>query len=202
MNKNILYVGLGGAGKNVIKMAYPDKLNKEEILFINTDKKALEEEGDIPTLLIGKKILKGESAGTVFLGSKAIDESIAEIISIFQKYEKIIIISGVGGTGGAVIHLVKQLLQPKFSIDVFLLYPHHFESERVIQAKELVSQAAGIQSERVTFQILTPSTYAEKCKGLTPLSLYLEGMNKLMVDSVIVKTKVSGLSFSASSFLS
>jgi len=53
--KNILYVGLGGAGKNVVKMAFPDKLNKENILLINTDKKALEDERNIPTLIKSKE---------------------------------------------------------------------------------------------------------------------------------------------------
>ncbi len=187
--KNILYVGLGGAGANVVKMAFPDKLTKKNSLLINTDKKALEEEKGIPTLLIGEKVLNGRPAGDVAFGSKAIDESIDEISNIFQQYEEIAIICGVGGTGGAVIHLVEKLLNLNFFIGIFLLYPQDFENERMTRAKGLILHAESIQSERVHFQVLRPSTYADKCKGLTPLSNYFDCMNKLMINSVIAKEK-------------
>ncbi|KAF3984323.1 MAG: hypothetical protein HFP81_02700 [Methylococcales symbiont of Hymedesmia sp. n. MRB-2018] len=184
--KNILYVGLGGAGKNVVKMALPDKLNEENLLLINTDKKALKDEKNIPTLLIGEKVLNGQAAGGISFGIKAVDESIYEIISAFQQFEEIIIVCGVaGGTGGAVIHLVKKLLNLNFSIGIFLLYPHDFENERITIAKDLILQAESIQSKLVHFQVLKPSTYADKCKELTPLSNYFDCINKLMIESII-----------------
>jgi len=167
MNKKILYVGLGGAGKNVIEMALPEPLNEENVLFINTDKKVLTKEKNIPTLLIGEKVLKGHPAGAIAFGIKAVDESIGEIISAFQAFEKIIIVSGVaGGTGGAVIHLVKKLLKFNFSIRVFLLYPLNFEDNNIQIAKELILQAESIQSKRVHFQVVKPSSYADKCEEI------------------------------------
>ena len=60
-NKEIVIVGVGGAGNNTVNRLSKQNLEFARLLAVNTDKQQFKVLGDkVETVLIGKKLLKGK----------------------------------------------------------------------------------------------------------------------------------------------
>jgi hypothetical protein len=191
-----LYLALGDAGKNIIKMASSNAsqydINKDNILLVNTDKSSLKNEKDYHCLLIGEKILKGHCAGGVKFGQKAIDESISSIINYINKkqYNKILIISAAaGGTGGNAAYLSQLLLQHKMQhkldIGICLSNTFSFETEEPKRkAKEAIKGAHHLEEQLLFLKVFNPIDLENKLpiKSNENLSEYIVRLNQYIMD--------------------
>ena len=154
--KNILYVGVGGAGCNVLLNT---ELNDKNILAINTDIEALKSFGN-NTLQIGKKLLKGFGAGMQPAnGEMAALESYNEIKKSFENVDFIVVISGLGGgTGSGALPIIADIIQElKLDAHFFISSPFSWEGSK---RKDIAQQSLDkLKSKNLNLTLVDFETY-------------------------------------------
>ncbi len=137
----VAIVGVGGAGCNVVS-ALKGTCDMDAIA-INTDKDALHKASADVKLYICKEVLHGQGAGgQTSLGKKCAEIHIDEIKETLSKYEKVFIISGLGGgTGtGATPAIIEAAQSQNIMTFAIAIKPFFFEGDRVEVAKKGYSE--------------------------------------------------------------
>ncbi len=126
MKQDLLFIGIGGAGCNILYRIHKDIAK----LFIDTDFDVVEKYAGlrIGGLCCGKY----SAGGDIILGENAVKESKEEILNAIQKFDSIIIIapSGGGTSSGSTLQLVKLLIDNNKKVQLITNMPFDIEGER------------------------------------------------------------------------
>lgn len=131
--KDILVVGLGGAGCSIVSQIKMEMGSRS--IAINTDRDALQlldAQSFSETQLIGPIACDGLPAGAPEVGRRAAEESLTELTSLLAGARLLIMVAGLGGgTGsGALPTIVKIAQSHNIEILVAATLPFGFEGAR------------------------------------------------------------------------
>jgi len=168
----IKVIGVGGAGVNTVNRMIRNGLTSVELWVMNADKQILQASDCENKLQLGKKTLKGISAGgDSSLGEIAAKESEQDIKKALEDADIVFIIAGLGGgTGtGATPVITKIAKDMRILTVVFASNPFSFEGEKRIEQaeiglKELQKSANAIsviQNDKLLNVINSQSSLAE-----------------------------------------
>lgn len=168
----IKVIGVGGAGVNTVNRMIRNGLTSVELWVMNADKQILQASDCENKLQLGKKTLKGISAGgDSSLGEIAAKESEQDIKKALEDADIVFIIASFGGgTGtGATPVITKIAKDMRILTVVFASNPFSFEGEKRIEQaeiglKELQKSANAIsviQNDRLLKTINNQSSLAE-----------------------------------------
>ena len=126
--KNLLVVGVGGAGAQIagqfgVRFGWPT-------LEINTDSAALKQSALDRQLLIGFSVCQGQAANTPMRGRLAAQESLQVIQSEFDSENVLVLVAGLGGgTGTGAIPVIFDVVQ-SMGVNCVAALTLPFEHER------------------------------------------------------------------------
>jgi len=138
---NVAIVGIGGAGCNFVN-AFTGKCDMDTIA-INTDKAALHATNANKKVYICKGVLHGEGAqGETELGKKCADIHIEEIREAMAGYDKVFVVTGLGGgTGtGAAPVVIDAAQSQNIMTFAIAIKPFFFEGSKVEVAEKGYSE--------------------------------------------------------------
>lgn len=123
MNKNLIIVGIGGAGCKIVS-----KLDaKYSKLFIDTDKDVIEKYNG---LRIGENTCGEYSAqGDINLAELSVRESKENLLSAIKNYDEIILVAPLGGgtSSGATKKIVELIIDNNKSVKLYTSFPFDFD---------------------------------------------------------------------------
>lgn len=133
----ILVAGVGGAGCNTVNTLSTLNLKGVDLLAINTDRISIERSGANKKLLLGKKILKGQStSGDIDLGERIAQASMQDIDQMLDGYDIIFVLSGLGGGSGGGIgpYVAQRAKETKRSLVISIVtLPFKAEGKRKME---------------------------------------------------------------------
>lgn len=154
MEQNIILIAVGNAGCKILSKA-KIKLSK---LYLDTDPEDIKKYSDdrnnnennkvfpvknINAIRIGKKICgKFSALGNMILAQNAVEESREEIIERIQKYNRVIIVTSLGGgtSNGATKKLVALCIELNKEVTVVCGLPFDIEGHRLEKANQVYKQ--------------------------------------------------------------
>ena len=153
----IILIGLGGASGNILNNIAEDSPNDFNFLYINTDKKSIEDSQIEKKLHVNVK--EGEEIDNSF---KDITES---ILNQVKENDKVFVIAGLGGvTGSALLsHLGKLLKDNNCSFVGIVTKPFNYEGKaRMEIANKSLEEAKPFYDKIEIFDNQSMFQYAEK----------------------------------------
>ena len=153
----IILIGLGGASGNILNNIAEDSPNDFNFLYINTDKKSIEDSQIENKLHVNVK--EGEEIDNSF---KDITES---ILNQVKENDKVFVIAGLGGvTGSALLsHLGKLLKDNNYSSVGIVTKPFNYEGKaRMEIADKSLEEAKFFYDKIEIFDNQSMFQYAEK----------------------------------------
>ena len=110
LRPRILVLGVGGAGGNAINGMIEHGLQGVEFIAVNTDAQDLKLSKAQGKIQMGINLTKGLGAGSKLdIGQAAADESLNDIVNIFQGANMVFITAGMGGgTGTGSAHVIAR----------------------------------------------------------------------------------------------
>lgn len=140
----IVVAGVGGAGGNAIDRMIEENVAHVDFVAINTDRQALSRSKAARVIQIGEKSAKGLGAGSdPAVGRKAAEESIDDIISVFDDIDMLFVTCGMGGgTGTGAAPMVAKAAKDRGILTVAVVTkPFKFEGPvRMANANEGISE--------------------------------------------------------------
>ena len=133
---NILTIGVGGAGGNVVRRMIENGLDNVDYAVINTDQKALNSNPAHIRIPIGKNLTKGLGAGMKpDLAKAAALEDIDDIRSCLENINMLFITSGMGGgTGTGASPVIAEIAKELGILTIAVITtPFHFEGTKRMQ---------------------------------------------------------------------
>lgn len=133
---NIMVIGVGGAGNNVVNHMIRCDVQGVDFLAINTDDQALELSSAKNKIQVGKKGLGAGANPEV--GKRAAEESIEEIKKAVEGYDMVFIAAGMGGgTGTGAAPVVAGLCKELGSLTVGVVTkPFSWEGKKRMEQAE------------------------------------------------------------------
>ena len=129
----IKVLGVGGAGVNTVNRMIKNGLTGVEFWVMNADNQILQASDCKNKLQLGKKTLKGISAGgDISLGETAAKESEQDIKKALEGADIVFIIAGLGGgTGTGATPVITKIVKDMGILTVvFVTSPFSFEGEK------------------------------------------------------------------------
>lgn len=197
MKNDMIVVGVGGAGCNVIN--YLDKngkLSEMDTLAVNTADGALELTRAEKKILIGKSVCKGLGAGgRSEVGKRAAEEDIDLIEDALEDHKLAVIIFGAGGgtgtgAGGVIFRHAKGM-----GIDVAMLAIRPFSFEAANRRKNAENCFREFQEQEGTMLILDNDKLIDMVSAGTSMPETLEVLNEKIAaffDRVNKELKAAG----------
>ncbi len=140
----IKFVGLGGAGANVLDRLILDGLDPDSAIAMNTDVQALNGSVTRMKIHLGQNTTRGlGTGGDPDLGHAAAEEAAEEISAALAGGDMVFVCAGLGGgTGGGAAPLIAHLARKAGAFTVvFATLPFAFEGRRrTSQAAEALAQ--------------------------------------------------------------
>jgi cell division protein FtsZ len=161
---SIKVIGVGGAGNNVVSRMVSNGVQGIKFVSINTDKPTLDVSGADIKVQIGKKITRGQGAGSnPEIGRRSAEESRNAIEKVFEDTDMAFITAGMGGgTGTGAAPIVAELAREAGVLTIGVVTkPFKFEG-----AKKMKIAEAGVKEmlERVDTLLVIPN---EKLKEVS-----------------------------------
>lgn len=154
-DSEVIIVGVGGAGTNVLDRVSIDGMEDAKLLALNTDVRTLKRAVGSEHLQLGKKLTRGLGCGgDPELGLKAAQEAQDEIRAALSGYKMVFICVGLGGgTSSGAAPLVTQIAREQDAfVVVFATMPFVFEGDRRrTQAETALNQISSMASALITF---------------------------------------------------
>ena len=98
---NIMVIGAGGAGGNVVTRMINEGVQHVKTVILNTDQKALQRNKADIKVELGREVTRGMGAGArPEVGENAAEENIAEIEKVVRDANMVFIAAGMGGGTG------------------------------------------------------------------------------------------------------
>ncbi|MCJ7479198.1 MAG: cell division protein FtsZ [Candidatus Nanohaloarchaeota archaeon QJJ-7] len=135
----ILVVGTGGAGNNMVTRMQNKNIQGAETLAINTDKQHLEMAEADRKILIGQDLTDGLGAGGhPQQGAKATEENRSELRSLFSEADMVFLTAGLGGgTGTGSIPILADIAKSEDCIVIgTVTMPFSIEGARQSKAED------------------------------------------------------------------
>ena len=154
---NVLLIGLGGASGNILNNIAEDSPNDFNYLYINTDKKSIED-----SQIENKLYVDVKEDVDIKHSFKDITDS---ILNHFKENDKVFVIAGLGGvTGSALLsNLGKLLKDNNFSPIGIVTKPFNFEGKvRMEIANKTLEEAKPFFDKIEIFDNKSMFQYAEK----------------------------------------
>ena len=132
-NAHIIVIGVGGGGGNAVNRMIESGMGGVSFVAVNTDLQALNASTAETTIQIGEKLTKGLGAGAnPEVGTKAAEESIEEIVRVFDDIDMVFITAGMGGgTGTGAAPVIAKAAREKGILTVGVVTkPFSFEGKR------------------------------------------------------------------------
>lgn len=140
MSQNTILIAVGNAGCKILSKAKTD-LTK---LYLDTDPEDIKKYSGIR---IGEKVCGKYSAlGDAELAQKAVEESKAEILDRLHNFNRVIIVTSLGGgsSNGGTKKLAEMCSELKKDVRVVCGLPFEVEGHRLAKAQQVLSQLEGI----------------------------------------------------------
>lgn len=151
----ILILGLGGAGANMIDRVIIEGLKGPEVLAVNADLRTLQASTSKNKIQLGPHVTRGLGCGgDPEIGQKAAMESEAEIRAAMRGRKIIFLCVGLGGgTGSGAAPLITRIAREENAfITVFATMPFAFEGmRRRAQAETSLNELAVMANALITF---------------------------------------------------
>ncbi len=135
----ILVVGVGGGGNNIVTRMNKKGIEGAETVVVNTDIQHLKMSSADRKILIGKELTKGLGAGGhPEVAQRAADENKSELRDLFREADMVFLVSGFGGgTGTGTLPVLAQLAQDADCITIgAVTMPFNIEGARISKAEE------------------------------------------------------------------
>ncbi len=135
----ILVVGTGGAGNNMVTRMQRKDIEGAETLAINTDKQHLQMADADRKILIGQDLTEGLGAGGhPQQGAKAAEENRSELRSLFNEADMVFLCAGLGGgTGTGSIPVLADIARSEDCIVIgTVTMPFSIEGARQSKAED------------------------------------------------------------------
>ncbi|MCD6496071.1 MAG: cell division protein FtsZ [Candidatus Aenigmarchaeota archaeon] len=136
---NILIVGAGGAGNNMVTRLTEMGINGATTLAVNTDVKQLSVTKADKKILLGKEITRGLGAGGYpDVGRKATEESEKELKKALDGVDMVYGLAGLGGgTGTGALPVISKLAKEMGAISIACVtMPFKIEGARIRKAED------------------------------------------------------------------
>jgi cell division protein FtsZ len=136
---NILIVGAGGAGNNMVNRLSEMGISGATTVAVNTDAKQLSVTKADKKILLGKEITKGLGAGGYpDIGRKAAEESEKEIKKVLEGVDMVYGLAGLGGgTGTGCLPVISKIAKEMGAISIACVtMPFKIEGARIRKAED------------------------------------------------------------------
>ncbi len=191
-NDEILIIGLGGAGTNIINSVSKHGLKNADTLAISADVRALSSCNVKSKVQMGTKFRRGLACGgDPELGLKAAQESEAEIRGKIAGKKIVFLCVGLGGgSGSGASPLITRIAREENAfVVVFATMPFSFEgSRRRYQADNAMNELAAIASALVTFD---NGRMAELVSPTDSVHAAFTASNKLISSSILSIARIA-----------
>ncbi|MBL0708917.1 MAG: cell division protein FtsZ [Sulfurimonas sp.] len=185
----IIAVGVGGGGGNMIGHMIKEGVAGIEMIVINTDAQALQEEESASKIQIGTKLTKGLGAGMKpAVGKDSALENYDDIRSALEGADIVFISAGLGGgTGTGAAPVVAQIAKEVGALTISIVTkPFGFEGRKRLKLAEAGLEELKKESDSI---VVIPN---DKLLSIIDRRLGLKDSFKI-VDSVLAQA-VSGTS--------
>ena len=135
----IKFIGVGGAGSNVVDRLKMENLERLQLAVINTDFQALSSSPVQDKVLIGMGITRGLGAGgDVELGREAAENDREKIAAVMKDCNLVFLVTGLGGgTGTGAAPIVAEIAAETGALVIaFVTMPFSFEGGRRLKQAE------------------------------------------------------------------
>ena len=151
----ILVIGLGGAGTNIVDNVTQNGLKDAKTLVVNADLRSLSASIAKNKIQLGVKVRRGLACGgDPELGLRAAQESESQLRDAIRGSQIVFLCVGLGGgTGSGAAPLITRIAREENAfVVVFATMPFNFEGVRRREQAELaLNELAAISSALVTF---------------------------------------------------
>ena len=154
---NVILIGLGGASGNILNNIAEDSPNDFNYLYINTDKKSIED--SLIETKLHLDVTEDEEIDNSF------NEIADSILNNIKENDKVFVIAGLGGITGSSLmpHLGKLLKDNNYSPIGIVTKPFNYEGKvRMKIANKSLEQAKSFYNKIEIFDNQSMFQYAEK----------------------------------------
>lgn len=181
---DVLAIGCGGAGNNIIHRLTNLGFGNIRTLAINTDRRHLDRVEADTKLLIGKSLTDGLGAGgNTDVGERAAKNAEESILEVISNADIVFVTEGLGGgTGTGAAPVVAELASEAGAVSIGLATtPFNVERERLNNAKEGIDK---LRSKCDSVMIFDNNLLIEYAANL-PLSKAFSLMDQIIAESMV-----------------
>ncbi len=185
----IVAVGVGGGGGNMIGHMVNEGIKGIEMVLVNTDSQALNQQENVKKIQIGKKLTNGLGAGMKpEIGRDSALENYDEIKSVLEGADIVFISAGLGGgTGTGAAPIVAKISKEVGALTISVVTkPFSFEGKKRAKLAESGLEELKAESDSI---VVIPN---DKLLSIIDRNLGIKDSFKI-VDSVLAQA-VSGTS--------
>lgn len=182
-NYDIVVVGCGGAGNNMVNKMYNEGIEGIETIAVNTDRNHLNNINSDKKIFIGSEITDGCGAkGNIDIGEKAAKKARGTLVEAFENPDLVFVIGGLGGgTGTGASPIICELSNDLGATTIGMVsIPFRSEKTRIVRSRKGISR---MKKESDTVILLDNERLSDYVPQL-PIGKTFSVMDQIVCDTI------------------